>query len=239
MKKLSLFAIGFLVCSSVVFADSVEEKVFVQPFVSKVAKGNAGAAKVVALNVGTNIPSGLIATKEGTHGLNSYMADIAKKMEAGGMAVISAPASYDVVFTDGTMSYDEIYKQMDEILAKIGVSKDSNLIVKALSSLKGVNHATFVQREDALVLVTDKKALKIGETIYRKTPEGVSQDIYHTEEEYLVAFKNAGLICEEIARPSFFGEIKWKLYNDSHKKESLGAAYIENNPITLYHIKKA
>lgn len=254
MKKQTLTLLSFLLFSSALIANEhVEDKVFVRPFVAKVTesmakhttKGKHSVANVMAINVGTNIPAGLIVTKEGkNHGLYAYIADIAKKMEKNGAAIITAPASYDVVFTDGTCTYDDTYKQIDAVLAKIGISKDNDAIIKALSELKGVNRATFVQREDSLVLVTDKKALRVGETIFRKSPEGVTQDIYHSEEEYLVAFKNAGLFCEEIVRPSFFGEIKWKAYNDSLKdkkethNETLGAAYIEHNPVTIYHVVK-
>lgn len=259
MKKLSLSLLAalFLVPAFANEALRVDEKVFIRPFVTKVSEELALQAQkegktansaeklpaLISINVGCNIPSSSqLLTKEGCRemGLSAYIAEIAKGMGVNGTAVITAPASYDVVFTNGTRSDEEIYQKIEEILARIGESHDVDIIKSALSELEGVNRATFVRREDKLVLVTDVRALNVGETIWRKTPDSVVMDAYHSEEEYLVAFKQAGLHCEEISRPSFYGEIKWKMYNDNlqDKKETLGAAYMENHPFTIYHVVK-
>lgn len=266
MKKWSLLLMSFSFLVSA-FADEgkkIDEKIFVRPFVDKISKqvavatqsGNPEAVAsscstgrcgelpaFVSFNVGYNIPSsGQVVSAEGSKSisLNAYVAEFANSIAANGNAVVTAPASYEVVFTDGSRSYEEIYSQIDEVLSKIGTQSDSTTIKQALAELKGVNRATFISRENKLTLVTDARSLRVGETIWRITPHGVQRDVYHSEEEYLVAFRNAGFVCEEIARPSFFGELKWKMYNESlkDKNETLGIAYVDHNPFTIYHLKK-
>jgi len=262
MKKLSLSLMSLLFLLPA-FADvealRIDEKVFVRPFVTKISEQLALQATnkeggepvataeqipaLISINVGCNIPShSHLLTQEGCRelGLSTYIAQIAQEMKVNGAAVITAPASYDVVFTNGSRSDEEIYQSMEEILAKIGTNQDPEVIKNTLGELHGVNRATFVHREDKLVLVSDVRALRSGEAIWRITPDGAMQDNYHSEEEYLVAFRSAGLFCEEISRPSFYGELKWKMYNDNlqDKKEALGAAYMENNAFTIYHVVK-
>lgn len=240
-------------------AGNREEKVLLRPYVASLsekvgvqaASGSEAIASLekknlstlVSINIGCCVPSNThLLTANGCKvmGLNAYVKELAQKLESNSNAVVTIPASYGVVFTDGTRTDDAVHSQINAVLAKIGKSEDVQFITECLNEIQGVTRATFARREDQLVLVTDQRALRLGESIFRKTPEGVVADFYHSEEEYMIAFKNAGLHCEEVIRPSFFGEHKWKNYNDSlqDKSESLGAAYIHNNPFTIFHVVK-
>lgn len=249
--KLALLS---LLALSPLMAESIEEKVLLRPYIAsltekvgtttaanEIASAEKNLPSLISINVGCSVPSTThLLTANGCKvmGLNAYVKELAQKIESNG--VITVPASYGVVFSDGATSDDQIHQQIQTVLAKIGKSEETETVIAALNEITGVHHATFVRRENNLVLVTDQRALRMGEPIFRITPQGAVSDYYHSEEEYLIAFKNAGLHCEEIVRPSFFGEIKWKNYNDSlqDKKESLGAAYINNNPFTIFHLRK-
>lgn len=239
MKKQLAMLLGLCVCTSAFAASQLDESVFVDPNISL-----AGKSALVNRNIGCNIPSTQhVVSNDGfkVTGLGAHFRDLAGKVKTGNRAVITAPASYDVVFTDGTRSDEEIYAHIDDVLAAIGESQDETLIEKQLSSLQGVNRATFARRDGMLMLVTDQRGLQVGETVWRKTPEGAEKNIYHSEEEYLVALKNAGWTVEEIKRPSFYGQVKWKQFVDAREKgeKSLGAAYMDHNPFTIYYVTKA
>ncbi|MCH9626545.1 MAG: hypothetical protein S4CHLAM2_01670 [Chlamydiales bacterium] len=169
-------------------------------------------------------------------GLNRYFQEVARVLKTEGQLFIAAPASYDVVFTDGKHTAKSVQKHIQMVLAKIGSNDDPEMIAHSLEELDEVQRATFVRRGNQLKLVTDGKELKIGEAIWRKTPTGAISNYFHSEEEYLVAIRNAGLHCEEIKRPCFFGKVKYKAYRAEN--DELGEAYIDNNPFTLYYVTK-
>lgn len=196
--------------------------------------------RVVSIDVGSHLERSMqIIFEDHFHvaGLGGHMRETARVLKQGGRALITAPASYDVVFTDGSISDKELTARINKVLGKIGKKPDPKVIVNQLLTLKEVQRATFVQRKSGLQLVTDEKELLIGELIWRKNPEGVESSYYHSEEEYLVAIKNAGLTCQEIKRPCFYGKVKYNAY--SQEKGDLGEAYIDHNPFTLFYVTKS
>lgn len=197
----------------------------------------------ISVNVGCNLPKTVhTATGESFEvtGLDAHFKELARVMKEEGKILVTAPASFDIVFTYAGCDDRAVYKHIEDVLAKIGDSFDSEKITSCLGELKEVLRATFVKRDGQLVLVTDEKQLKLGEPIWRKIPEGVVPNYYHSEEEYLVSFKNAGLTCQEIKRPCFFGTIKYHQHRSSVKgdERALGAAYAEHNPFTIYYVTK-
>ncbi len=195
--------------------------------------------KALSINVGCNLNRTMqVITQDhyAVTGLGGHFREIARVLKEGGELVIAAPASLDVVFTDGGHSQEEAMANIKQALAKIGSSNNPEVITKNLLELEGVQRATFVKRGDQLVLVTSVKDLTIGEPIWRKIPGAVLPNYYHSEEEYLVAIRNAGLFCEEVKRPCFFGNVKYKAYRNDN--DALGEAYIHNNPFTIYYVKK-
>lgn len=255
MKTKISLAVLFL-GASLFAAQPADEELFLKPHLADLAgkvvfEGGESLASekkatydhAISVNIGKNLPTSLqFVTKDDAKelGLAVHMKEIAMSLKANGTAVITAPASYGIVFTDSTCTVEKAFDEIYATLAKITTTSDAATIEKSLSGLNGVTRATFVERNGTLALVTDERILVNGEKIWRKTPEGVEINAYHSEEEFLVAISNAGLTCEEIKRPCFFGEVKWKAYNASLKEgeKGLGVAYMDNHPFTLYVVCK-
>lgn len=193
----------------------------------------------LSINVGCNLPRTMqmVSTDRYTvSGLGAHFREIARVMKEGGRLLVAAPASFGILFTDAKCNEQEVKAHIDQVLAKIGSSEDGERIVACLKELEEVHRATFVRRGERLVLVTDEKELKPGEEIWRKIPGTAVPNYYHCDEEYLVAIANAGLFCEEIKRPCFFGGVKYR--NFRAQSDALGEAYKDNNPFTLYYVTK-
>lgn len=255
MKK-HLLTFLILASAPLLNAENYDEKLFLEPHLSSLAgkvafQGGSELAQdqkssyeyALSVNCGIHLPptTQIISKKQmKVVGLGAHLSDIADSLKDNATAVITAPASYDIVFTTGKRSNEEIQKDIAATLEKIGNSQDSALIISSLNELKDVSRATFVKRDGKLKLVTNVKELTLGEKVWRKNPEGAQLEIFHSEEEYLVAIRQAGLICEEIKRPCFFGEVKWKNYNATAQEGAvLGASYKESNPFTIYLVRKA
>jgi SAM-dependent methyltransferase len=190
--------------------------------------------------VGAGLPSALPFNKEQKEAnLVAHCKEIARVLKEGGRVVIAAPASYDIVFTDG--ENDAIVQnEINEALDQLPSNPSDTQVQQALSALDHVNRATFVMHGERLTLLRDQKSLKLGQQIWRKEPKGVFLTYFHSEEEFLIAFREAGLFCEELARPSFFGKVKYRMYHQarSDDQEQLGEAYVNKNPFTLYSLVK-
>lgn len=231
MKKwITLFGVLALSVSVVAKeSDGADGKQFLHPHLSK--------GKKFSVCVGASLPSTMQVISNDHYqvtGLGAHMRELADNMKAGAHVTIAAPASFGVVFTDGNKSDEEVMHHIEQVLADVG--EDDKSISNGLKGLSEVNRATFVQREDGLKLVTNEKDLRIGEQIWRKLPNSVEKSFYHSEEEYLVAIRNAGLNCEEVKRPCFFGNVKYKAYRLAH--QDLGQAYVHNHPFTIYEVTK-
>jgi len=216
---------------------------FTQVDMESLPYGEQQFDRAFCIHVGTTLPSTMHLVSQDQYqviGMGAHFRELSRVLKEGGRLLVAAPASYDVVFTDGTLSETEASKKIKDALAQIEGSEDSAEITKHLSGLDGILRATFAFRQGELRLVTDQKDLKMGETIWCKVPTGVTSDYYHSEEEYLVAINKAGLTCEEIKRPCFFGGVKYRMWKESQSEEnqSLGEAYINNNPFTLYYVVK-
>lgn len=173
-------------------------------------------------------------------GLGAHFRELSRVMKEGGRLLVTAPASYDIVFTTGNQTHKDVYKEIQSVLSEIGGSEDSEIITSHLSKLDQVLRATFVRRDGQLKLVTDERGLCVGEKIWCKLPQGVISSYYHSEEEYLVAMKNAGLTCEEIKRPCFFGNVQYDRWRSAQKdgEAGLGSAYINHHPFTIFYVVK-
>ncbi|MCH9609977.1 MAG: hypothetical protein S4CHLAM81_11220 [Chlamydiales bacterium] len=201
---------------------------------------NESIARLLSLNIGSELPSTIYLNQEDTRGLAMHCEELARVMKRGGRMLIVAPASFDQVFTDGTLGLDDLNAKIERILGKIGASKEPDHIIKQLEQLTEVNRATFVHRDGRLVLVKDTSQLQLGEQIWRKEPNGVKLSYFHNDEEYLVAINQVGLFCEEIRRPCFFGRVKHRIYNAGlpSGQKGLGDSYIEHNPFTIFTVVK-
>ncbi|MCC5832423.1 MAG: class I SAM-dependent methyltransferase [Chlamydiales bacterium] len=193
----------------------------------------------LSVNVGCNLQRTMqtISSEQfAVSGLGAHFHEVGRVLKEGGRLLVSAPASLGVLFTDGNQPENAVMEHIRSVLAQIGSSRDPDVIIANLKQLEEVQRATFVHRDNKLVLVTDEKDLRAGEPIWRKIPESAVLNYYHSEEEYLVAFHNAGLKCEEIKRPCFFGTVKYRAYRA--EKDELGEAYVNNHPFTIYYVTK-
>jgi ubiquinone/menaquinone biosynthesis C-methylase UbiE len=146
--------------------------------------------------VGAGLPSALPYDKqEKKVSLLAHCKEISRVVKEGGRVVIAAPASYDVVFTDGENDAI-VQKEIEEALDQLSVNPSEAQVQSALNSLDHVNRATFVMQGDRLALLKDQKSLKLGQQIWRKEPKGVFLTYFHSEEEFLIAFREAGLFAK-------------------------------------------
>ncbi len=207
--------------------------------VSSLPFENESFDRLLSLNIGSALPSSIYLNSE-SRGLVDYCNELARVLKEGGRMLVVAPASFDQVFSDGSLDESELFAKIEHILNRIGSSEDPDRIIKMLEQLEEVNRATFVKRGDKLILVTDARELKLGEQVWRKEPDGVKLSYFHNEEEYLIAFSRAGLFCEEIRRPCFFGRVKHRIYNEglTSSEKGLGDSYIQNNPFTIFTVVK-
>jgi len=173
-------------------------------------------------------------------GLEQPMKEIARVLKKGGEATVVIPASYDIVFTDGQRSEQEVMHSIQKQLEKCAKQPTQDVITAVIEKMQGIHRATFVVRDDRLQLVTSQMTLQKGESIWRKEGQLVQPAVYHTEEDYLIAFQQAGLLCTEVKRPCFFGNVKYRMYRDEQAKNAqLGTEYVHNNPFTIFVIKRS
>ena len=219
------------------------EFAYVEGDVSALPYADDSFSYLLSLNIGSSLPSSIYLSCENSsldYGLEAHCCELARVMRVGGKMLIVAPASFDQVFSDGSIQESELSAKIERVLGQIGSSDDPDRIMRMLEELQEVNRATFVHRGDRLILVTDEKELQVGEQIWRKEPDGVRLSFFHSEEEYLIAFNRVGLQCEEIRRPCFYSKLKHDLYNASVESgQGLGRTYIENNPFTIFTVVKS
>ncbi len=200
--------------------------------------------RAMSINVSSNLPSTIhiLHSEEGCWqiGLGKHFEELSRVLKIGGEAVVAAPASFDVVFTDGSMATEGVNKHIDEVLAKITSADDESQILSKLGELNEVLRATFVKRDGQLTLVTDERDLQMGEKVYRKIPGASAASYYHSELEYLVTLKEAGLKVKKIERPRFYSEPKWTAFISSRKEGEmrLDKNYIAHHPFTLFYVVK-
>jgi len=254
MKKWALGLLGLVVSTALYAADyagseQLDGKIFLDRYINELAHQTAA----VSINIGTSLPSTrhIISTDVCKEvGLGAYFKNMAKDVTPSTRVVVTAPASFGAVFTDssceegtcpGDNSYrnEKVYQHIQAVLAQVGASTDENTIQQNLKALTEVCHATFAIRNDMLTLVTDERELLLGEPVWRKNFDEIEKCIYHSEEEYLVAFANAGFVVEEIKRPCFC-EYDYKQHIASLKEgeKGLGHSYVENHPFTIFYMAR-
>lgn len=192
---------------------------------------NANFDLAISINVGCNLPS---------IGLGAHIREMKRTLKKSGTIVMTAPASLDIVFTNGKLSRKKALQKINQALKKIGSSVDPQVITYHLNELREINRATFVHRNGALKLVTNEKELKTGEDIWRKLPGLVVPNRYHSEQEYLEKFARAGLNIRSIERPTFKDETERKTYNSKRDASmQLGKEYMKHHAFIIFVLANA
>jgi len=198
--------------------------------VSKLPYANDMMDKAMSINVGCNLPSSV---------LTLHISEMKRTLKDGGVAVITGPTSFGLLFANDR-PVDEVQKDIDAALARIGESDDSEIITRHLNTLTDVYRATFAFREGRLWLVKDESVLNPGEKIWRKIAGLTVPNFYHSESEYYRAVKNAGFKSLEVVWPSFENEEARTLHNASKDPaQKLGKSYIKNPAFFVLVAKKS
>lgn len=195
----------------------------------------------ISINVGCNLPSAGIAFDE-SHmphlvGLKSHCAEMARVLKSNGEFILTAPASFGIVFTDGS-SQEEVQNHIASVLKEISPEDSPKTIAGKLQQLSEVYRATFAFREGRLYLVTDENILEEGEEIWRKIPGLAVPNRYHSEQEYLQCFQEAGLQVQNVFRPCFINVHERNVFLEEHPEITLGDEYVGHPPFVIFHLRK-
>jgi SAM-dependent methyltransferase len=195
----------------------------------------------ISINVGCNIPSTAVAFDEMAMphivGLGPHCMEVSRVLKKDGKFILTAPTSFDIVFTDGTPKED-VLAHIANVLSEIGSEASPKVIVAKLQQLSEVYRATFALREGYVCLVTDESTLKDGEEIWRKIPGLVVPNRYHSEQEYLECFQEAGLELENIFHPCFSSAEEKEAFLKQHPEIALGDEYINHPPFVIFQLRK-
>lgn len=218
MKRLCLISCLFGAC---LFAKE-DEQVFVTPNISQAKNVYFAVAKSVASDIN----------------VTQWVANIQEGLQEGESGEIVAESNLHLLFTSKSCSVAEAKQKIHDVLANIQNSQDEELITQALMQLTDVYRATFVMSENGLTLVEDRDSLKTGDLIWRKHPDSVEKCQYYSEKDLLIAMRLNGLYCNEIKRPCFYGNVKYRQYLKENENANLGEAYIHSNPFTIFTFVK-
>jgi ubiquinone/menaquinone biosynthesis C-methylase UbiE len=194
--------------------------------------------RALSINVGCNLPS-TIQLLEKMVGLGPHLQEIARVLKKNGRAIVTAPASFGIVFTNGVPK-EAVLKHIAKVLAELPHDPTASEITTQLNQLEEVYRATFAIKNGKLTLITDENELEPGEDIWRKLPGLTVPNRYHSESEYLEEFANANLTVEACYRPQFQNSADHLKYNASQpSSHHLGPEYIEHHPFVIFCLKQS
>lgn len=168
-----------------------------------------------------------------------HFLEFRRTLKENGTAIIGAPNSLDVAFSNGTKSEAEIVEHIQEILAQLPDNPSADLISEQLTKLNEVLSATFYIKNNRLTLVTNEKDLAEGQPIWRKLPRLVVPNRYYSKNYYATIFKKYNFEVTKVQLPQFKCEEDRLAYNKNAPLNSnLGKEYVAHSPFVIYHIKK-
>lgn len=179
--------------------------------------------RAISINVGCNLPSAV---------LTGHFSEMYRVLKPGGRAIITAPASFDVLFSCSDRAMPNIRVHINNEISKLS-SCDDQLIRKILNNFDWLLRATFAMRDGKLMLVTDEKMLIEGEAIWRKIPGLAVPNYYHAEKQYIDELLAQGFIIDRIDRPRYSTYAEFL-----SAKHGLAKEYCFFNAFTIYHISK-
>lgn len=174
----------------------------------------------LSINVGCNLPGSAF---------DAHFKEMHRTLKAGGRAVMTTPASYGVVFTDGSDA-QLVQREILSALERIGTSRDAAKICAELKPLDFVLRATFAYREGKLVLIRNEADLEEGEEIWRKIPGLAVPNYYHSEGDYVIAAINAGFVVDKVECP--------KCEQAALVGTNLGGEYAQSHPFAIFQLRK-
>lgn len=199
---------------------------------------NAFFDKAISINVGCNLPSTRM-DENSNHlvGFGAHFKELARVLKENGKVIITAPDSFEIVFTSGKRELSDVVNDLQETLNEINVN-DPESIKEDLTLFEDVYRATFFIQDGKLKLVTDINELVDGEKIWRKIPGMVVPNVYHSEKEYIQEALGAGFKIINVSRPQFNDKLEWIEYNAKHLEEPmLGDQYIKHSPFLIIELE--
>lgn len=184
--------------------------------------------KALSINVGCNLVS-----------LENHLIEISRVLNAGGEVIITAPAHFDTLFTDGTKPQAELAAEINRRLEQLPEDPSFADFQEQFNSMNEVLRATFAKIHGKWQLVTDENLLEDGQEIYRKIPGLIVPNRYHAAKTYLEVINQiSDLKIERTHLPCFNQEADWETYSEQNPTKPLGKEYIGNNPFLILVAKK-
>jgi ubiquinone/menaquinone biosynthesis C-methylase UbiE len=183
----------------------------------------------LSINVGCNLPPNLF---------DVHFKEISRVLKLLGTADISAPDSLDVLFTDEAEGERCIEDDIDRVLENLPTNPDSTTIQENLNSILGIVSATFVKKDNRVVLFTSSEKIKKGDPIWRKLSKVTIPNYYYNELDYLEAFKLSGLKTSAVIRERFNSEEQRTAFNKNNPSPTLGPSYTTHSPFAVYQVQK-
>lgn len=189
----------------------------------------------ISINVGCNIPSSNTSTK----GLNAHFGELARVIKPKGRLVVTAPASFDVVFSRD-QTYTSAIESIKAVLNQIPVDPQDEDVVNHLNQLDSILRATFKIEGGQVKLVENEMTLKPGDKIWRKIPGLTVPNYYHSESEYMDAASKSGFKLVKVQKPTFENLDDWYDHLlDDKALAKLSQEYVTHNAFVIYEFEKA
>lgn len=186
--------------------------------------------KAISICVACNLPP---------EAFEKHFVEFQRTLKKEGVAVIGAPVSLDVAFSNGSKTDVEVFLHIQQVLSQLPDNPSAEIISEKLLQLEEVLSATFYLKNNRLALVANENALKEGEKIWRKLPKLIVPNRYYSKNYYINVFKKYNFDIEKIDFPHFKNEEDRVAYNKNAPANSkLGQAYVLHAPFIIFHIKK-
>lgn len=188
--------------------------------------------KAISINVICNLPLPRKSLSK-HNALLTHFNELYRVLKTNGQVMVSGPASLGVVLTNGKRPTEAIIRDIKQSIIQANVQNDQG-IIHTINQIKDVQRATFVARNEKLILIENEKDLMIGEKIWRKIPGLVVPNFYYPEEYYVKNLELAGFKIIKIKRPT--------LNNTAHRQAQvgdLGEEYKQHHPFVIINAYKA
>jgi SAM-dependent methyltransferase len=177
----------------------------------------------ISINVGCNLPLDVFG---------AHFRELYRVLKPGGIAIITAPASFATLFTDGT-DPKEISTAIDQALATMNAD-DAQSVLGQLNTLTHIVRGTFVTKDGRVVRVNNENVLQEGDAIWRKIAGLAVPNFYHSERAYEDSIRQAGLKLVHVDRHHFASFSEW-----ARSEFSLGREYVHHYPFAVFHVSKS
>lgn len=203
----------------------------------KLSKGDVAALpyeeeffdKALSICVACNLPP---------EGFEKHLFELKRTLKNAGTAVIAAPNSLHIVFSDGSKNNKEVLKHINEVLNTLPNNPSASVISDRLLELREVLSATFYIKEGKLSLLTEKNGIPEGSEIWRKLPKLVVPNRFYSIDYYQKHLAKAGLEITKTDLPKFKNSKEWEIYNNKVAiGMKLGDEYVHSSPFAIFHIK--